>query len=105
MIARNNKNKELLKNEKSRLEKTRDFISKYFSYRSKIAQRMYIFILTLGLVTAALTYNYAPDIGIELGRPSPRTIKATRGIEFEDVIQTEEDRNRNDAAGEAVEVY
>jgi hypothetical protein len=43
MIARNNKNKELLQNEKSKLEKTRDFISKYFSYRSKIAQRIYLF--------------------------------------------------------------
>ena len=105
MIARNNKNKELLKNEKSKLEKIRDFISKYFSYRSKIAQRMYIFILTLGLVTTALTYNYAPDIGIELGRPSPRTIKATRGIELEDPAQTEEDRNKNEAEVEDVYVY
>ena len=105
MIARNNKNKELSKNEKSKLEKTRDFISKYFSFRSKIARRMYIFILTLGLVTAILTYNYAPDIGIELGKPSPRTIKATRGIELEDVIQTEEDRNINEAEVEDVYVY
>src|SRR3990170_33179 len=102
MITRNNKNKELLKNKKSKLEKTRDFISKYFSYWSKIAQRMYIFILTLGLVTTALTYNYAPDIGIELGKPSPRTIKATQGIEFEDVIQTEEDRNINEAEVEDI---
>jgi len=105
MIARNKNNKELLKIEKSKLEKTRDFISKYFSFRSKIAQRMYIFILTLGLITAILTYNYAPDIGIELGKPSPRTIKATRGIEFEDVIQTEEDRNINEAEVEDVYAY
>lgn len=105
MIARNKNNKELLKNGKSRLEKTRDFINKYFSFRSKIAQRMYIFILTLGLVTAILTYSYAPDIGIELGRPSPRTIKATRGIELEDTAQTEEDRNINEAEVEDVYEY
>jgi len=105
MIARNNKNKELSKNEKSKLEKTRDFISKYFSFRSKIARRMYIFILTLSLITAILTYNYAPDIGVELGKPSPRTIKATRGIELEDVPQTEEDRNMNEAEVEDVYVY
>ncbi|MFA5015132.1 MAG: HDIG domain-containing metalloprotein [Actinomycetota bacterium] len=105
MIARNKNNKELLKTEKSKLEKTRDFISKYFSFRSKFAQRMYIFILTLGLVTAALTYNYAPDMGVELGQPSPRTIKANRGIEFEDDIQTEEDRNINEAEVEDVYVY
>ncbi|HEY4695467.1 MAG TPA: hypothetical protein VIH13_01100, partial [Candidatus Hydromicrobium sp.] len=105
MIARNKKNKELLKTEKSKLEKTRDFINKYFSYRSKIAQRMYIFILTLGMVVAILTYNYAPDIGIELGKPSPRTIKATKGIEFEDVLKTEEDRNKNEAEVEDVYVY
>src|SRR3989304_2302077 len=105
MIARNKKNKELLKTEKSKLEKTWDFINKYFSYRSKIAQRMYIFILTLGMVVAILTYNYAPDIGIELGKPSPRTIKATKGIEFEDVLKTEEDRNKNEAEVEDVYVY
>jgi putative nucleotidyltransferase with HDIG domain len=105
MIARNKKNKELLKTEKSKLEKTRGFINKYFSYRSKIAQRIYMFILTLALVVSILSYNYAPDIGVEVGKPSPRTIKATRGIEFEDVVKTEEDRNKNEAEVEDVYVY
>lgn len=105
MIARNKNNKELLKAKKGKLEKTKDFINKYFSFRSKIAQRMYIFILTLGLVVAILSYSYSPDIGVELGKPSPRTIKANRGIEFEDVEKTEEDRNKNEAEVEDVYVY
>src|SRR4030042_3119387 len=105
MIVIDKKNKEFLKNKKSKLEKTRGFISKYFSFRSKIAQRMYIFILTLGMVVAILSYNYSPDIGVELGKPSPRTIKANKGIEFEDVIQTEEDRNKNEAEEADVYVY
>ena len=105
MIARNKNNKELPKTEKGKLEKTKDFINKYFSFGSKIAQRMYIFILTLGLVVAILTYSYSPDIGIELGKPSPRTIKANKGIEFEDVEKTEEDKNKNEAGVEDVYAY
>lgn len=105
MIARNKNNKELPKTEKGKLEKTKDFISKYFSFSSKIAQRMYIFILTLGLVVAILSYSYSPDIGIELGKPIPRTIKANKGIEFEDVEKTEEDKNKNEAGVEDVYAY
>ncbi|MFZ3086095.1 MAG: HDIG domain-containing metalloprotein [Candidatus Hydromicrobium sp.] len=105
MIARNKNNKELPKTKKGKLEKTKDFINKYFSFSSKIAQRMYIFILTLGLVVAILTYSYSPDIGIELGKPGPRTIKANKGIEFEDVEKTEEDKNKNEAGVEDVYAY
>lgn len=105
MIARNKNNKGFLKTKKGKLGKTKDFINKYFSFRSKIAQRMYIFILTLGLVVAILSYSYSPDIGVELGKPSPRTIKANKGIEFEDVEKTEEDRNKNEAEVEDVYVY
>ena len=105
MIARNKSNKKLPKTEKGKLEKTKDFINKYFSFRSKIAQRMYIFILTLGLVVAILTYSYSPDIGIELGKPGPRTIKANKSIEFPDVEKTEEDKNKNEAGVEDVYAY
>jgi len=105
MIAGDKKSKDIQKIEKSKLEKIRDFTGKYFSFRSKIAQRIYIFILTLSLVVAILSYNYSPDIGIELGKPSPRTIKATRSIEFEDVVKTEEDRNKSEAEVEDVYVY
>ncbi len=105
MIAKDKKNKDFQETEKGKLEKIRNFTSKYFSFRSKIAQRIYILILTLAAVVAVLSYNYAPDIGIELGKPSPRTIKATRSIEFEDVAKTEEDRNTNEAEVEDVYIY
>jgi len=105
MIKRNNKNKEFHNGEESRLEKFRNFAVKYFSFRSRIAQVMYISVLTLAIVVAVLSYNYSPDIGIELAKPSPRTIKATRSIEFEDTEKTEEDRNNNEAEVEDVYVY
>jgi hypothetical protein len=105
MIARNKKNKEFNGIENSRFKKFEKFLYRYFSFRSKISQRIYIFIFTLIVVVASLAYNYSPDIGIELGKPSPRTIKATRNIEFEDVKKTEEDRNKNEAEVEDIYVY
>jgi len=81
------------------------FFWKYFSFRSKIAQRMYIFVLTLGLIVAVLAYDYSPDIEIELEQASPRTIKANKGIEFEDIQKTAEDRNKNEAEVEDIYVY
>jgi len=81
------------------------FFKRFFSFGSPAAQRLYIFIISLGLVAATLSYVYAPDIGIELGAPSPRTIKANKGIEFEDEQKTEEDRNTSEAEVEDQYVY
>ncbi len=86
-------------------ERIQGFFGKYFSPGSQAAQRLYIFIITLGLVVAILAYAYAPDIGIELGSPSPRTIKANKGIEFEDLQKTAEDRNSNEAEVEDIYIY
>ena len=105
MIARNRGNKELSEIENGRFKKFKKFLYTYFSFRSKISQRIYIFAFTLVVVTAVLAFSYSPDIGIELGKPSPRTIKATRNIEFEDVEKTEEDRNKNEAEVEDIYVY
>jgi len=105
MISGNKNNKGLLKIQDGKMKRMKDFLLKYFSFRSKFAQRIYIFTLTLGLVIAILSYNYSPDIGIELGKPSPRTIKAARGIEFEDTVKTEEDMNKNEAGIEDIYVY
>jgi cyclic-di-AMP phosphodiesterase PgpH len=105
MIERNNKKKEFQKGVESRLEKISSFAVKYFSFRSIVAQRIYIFILTLALIVAILSYSYSPDIGVELGQPSPRTIKANKSMEFEDEIKTEEDRNKNEAGVEDIYVY
>ena len=103
MFVKNNKNNNT-KNE-NRMERTRDFFSKYFSPGSQSAQRLYIFTITLGLLVAILSYVYAPDIGIELGSTSPRTIKANKGIEFEDFQETVEDRNSNEAEVEDIYTY
>jgi len=105
MMSGNSKNKDLEKNNRGKWRKFVGFAVKYFSFRNEIARRMYIFVLTLGMVVAILIYNYSPDIGIELGQPSPRTIKANRAIEFEDTAKTEEDRNKNEAEVEDIYVY
>ena len=86
-------------------KRSEGFFRRFFSFGSPAAQRLYIFIISLGLVVATLSYVYAPDIGIELGNPSPRTIKANKGIEFEDEQKTEEDRNTSEAEVEDQYVY
>lgn len=110
MIARNKnigvRAKELIKSENKEGRKLLwGFFLKYFSFRSKHAQRLYMFVLTLGFIVAILSYTYAPNIGIELGKPSPRTIKANRSIEFEDVKKTEELKDKNEAEVEDIYSY
>lgn len=104
MIAKNKIKKTALKNGKKD-KNTEGFLRRFFAPGSKTAQKLYIFIITLSLVVAILSYVYAPDIGIELGNPSPRTIKANKGIEFEDIQKSEEDRNLNEAEVEDIYVY
>jgi len=86
-------------------QKPEGFFRKFFAFGNPAARRLYILILSLGLVVTILSYVYAPDIGVELGAPSPRTIKANRGIEFEDMQKTEEARNINEAEVEDRYVY
>ena len=105
MIDKNENKIGLFRTWKEKFKRAQGFLLKYFSFRRKFAQRMYTFVLALGLVIAILTYSYSPDIGLELGNPSPRTIKSNRAIEFEDVIKTEEDRNKNEAGVEDIYVY
>ncbi len=104
MLASKRNKREFTKTE-NRDEQAGGFFWRYFSFRSKIAQRMYIFVLTLGLVVAVLAYEYSPDIGVELGQPSSRTLKANKAIEFEDARKTEENRNKNEAEVEDIYVY
>jgi putative nucleotidyltransferase with HDIG domain len=110
MVARNrnlkNQTKEIIKSDEDEAIKTpKGFFRKYFSFRSKIAQRIYIFVFSAVAIAAMLSYNYTPNIGIELGKPSPRNIKANKSIQFEDVAKTEEDKNKNEAQVEDVYVY
>ncbi len=100
------KTKELIKTgDFEKISSPKGFFWKYFSFGSKSAQRLYIFIFTVAAIIFILAYNYTPDIGIELGKPSPRTIKANRNIQFEDKEKTEEDRNKNEALVEDIYVY
>jgi len=47
------------------------------------------------LATVVLSLNFVPDrFEIKVGQPSPKTIKATRNIEFEDKIRTAEAKRR-----------
>ena len=110
MIARSrslkNKTNEIIKSDEDEDVKTsRGFFWKYFSFKSKIAQRLYIFIFTAAAIIVTLSYNYTPDMGIELGQPSPRTIKANQDVQFEDVAKTEEDRDKNEAQVQNVFSY
>jgi len=104
-MIENKKIKKIIPKDEGGSGESQGFLRRYFSFHSLSARRLYIFLITLGLVVAILSYVYAPEIGIELGSPSPRTIKANRGIEFEDVAQTEEDRNLNEAEVEDIYIY
>ena len=110
MIAKSkilkSRTKEIIKSGEEESIKSPDgFFNKYISFKSRIGQRIYIFIFTVFAVAAILSYNYTPDMGIELGQPSPRTIKANRNIQFEDLAKTEEDKDKNEAQVADVYVY
>ena len=82
-----------------------NFFVKYFSFRSRFAKRLYLFVLTFAIVVGILSYNFTPDLGIKLGEASPKSIKANKSIGFEDTVKTEEDRNRREIEVEDVYNY
>ncbi|MDD3520575.1 MAG: HDIG domain-containing protein [Actinomycetota bacterium] len=94
--------KNIVKTENPR-EDDRSFFSRYFGFKSIFAKRFYTFLITFGVVVAILSYNFTPDLGIELGKQSPRTVKANKSISFEDPVMTEEDRNKREI--EVADVY
>jgi len=101
-----NKTKEIIKSDEDEaLRTSRGFFWKYFSFKSKIAQRIYILVFAVTAIIVILSYNYTPDMGIELGQPSPRTIKANKDVQFEDAAKTEEDRDKNEAQVQNVFSY
>ncbi len=79
------------------------FFNRYFRFSSLFARRLYTFLITFGIVVLILSYNFTPDLGIELGKPSPRTVKSNKSISFEDPAKTEEDRNIREI--EVADVY
>ena len=82
-----------------------NFFIKYFSFRRGFAKRLYLFVLTFAIVVGILSYNFTPDLGIKLGEASPKTVKASKSIGFEDTVKTEEDRNRREIEVEDVYIY
>jgi len=109
MIARNKKikntTKDIINSDRNGSQQSEGFFSKYLSFRSLVARRIYISFFTFALLAGMLSYQYQPNIGITLGEPSPRTLKANKTIEFEDIDKTEEDRNKNEAEVEDIYVY
>jgi len=96
--------KEIIKSESFR-NSQESFFKKYFGINNLFAKRLYTFIGTFILVVAILSYNFTPNLGIELGKPSPRTIKANKSISFEDPSKTEEDRNKREIEVEDIYNY
>lgn len=82
-----------------------NFFSKYFSFKSSFAKRLYLFVLTFVVIVGFLSYNFTPDLGIKLGAASPKTVKANKSIGFEDTVKTEEDRNKREVEVEDVYNY
>lgn len=70
------------------------------AFRNTTTKRLLIGLVFFALTTTLLSLNFVPErVDIKVGQPSPKTIKATRTIEFEDKIKTAEAKQR---AAEAV---
>jgi putative nucleotidyltransferase with HDIG domain len=102
-----NKAKEIVNIDNANVKsiKNENFFNKYFNIKNNFAQRLYIFILTFAVVVSIISYNFTPDLGVKLNQPSPKTIKANKTIQFEDVAKTEEDRNKREIEVEDVYNY
>jgi len=105
MLSKKNKDhtKGIVGAENLKIEDNESFFKKYFSIKNLFAKRLYAFAATFVIVVAILSYNFTPDLGIELGKQSPRTIKANKSISFEDPSMTEEDRNKREI--EVADIY
>ncbi len=101
MIAKKNK----FKNRTKQIIKAEEIIPRGRWFFTPLAKKIYIFVLTLIAIVAMLSYDFTPNIEIELGRPAPRTIRSHRNLEFEDPVKTEEHMLRNEAAVEDVYAY
>ncbi len=67
----------------------------YPALRNTTAKRLMIGFGFFIVTTTILSLNLVPErIDIKIGQPSPKTIKATRTLEFEDRIKTEEARRK-----------
>lgn len=86
------------------LEKFKEITTKV-DWRGTSLRRSLLVALIFSIVLAVVTIDFLPDrlTGIQVGKPSPKTVKATRAIEFVDFEKT--DALRREAAGHVQKVY
>ncbi len=72
------------------LDKIKELLKKV-DWRSTGLRRSFIIIFIFTLILATLTIDFLPDklSGIQVGKPSPKAVKADRDIEFIDFEKTE----------------
>ncbi|MCL6471681.1 MAG: HDIG domain-containing protein [Firmicutes bacterium] len=81
------------------------YLLKKVDWRNTNLRRSFLVALIFTLVLATLTIDFLPDrlAGIQVGKPSPKTIKANRDLEFIDFEKTE--TLRKEAAAQVQKVY
>lgn len=86
------------------LEKIKDILKKT-DWKGTGLRRPLLVALVFTLTLAILTIDFLPDrlAGIQLGKPSPKTVKASRDISFVDFEKTED--LRQEAASHIQKVY
>jgi len=86
------------------LAKAKEFYNKV-DWQSTDLRRSLFVALIFVVVLATLTIDFLPDrlSGIQVGKPSPKTIKASRDLEFVDFDRTE--ALRKEAAAHVQKVY
>jgi membrane-associated HD superfamily phosphohydrolase len=78
---------------------------KRVSWGSTGLRRLPLVLFILSIILAILTIDFLPDklTGIQEGKPSPKTVNATRDIEFIDFDKTE--ALREEAASHVQKIY
>lgn len=77
----------------------------FFSSNKKSIQRIVLVTVFAGLMAVLLLGDISPSVDVQLGQPSPRTIKAHRSTEFEDVKSTEQERDKAELEVSPVFIY
>lgn len=86
------------------LEKIKE-LRKSIDWKGIALRRSLLVFLVFTMILAVLTIDFLPDklTGIQVGKPSPKTVKASRDIEFIDFEKTE--TLRKEAAANIEKVY
>jgi len=86
------------------LKKIKEFLQR-IEWRGTSLRRSLLVLLIFSVILAILTIDFLPDrlTGIQVGKPSPKTVKASRDIEFIDYEKT--DALRKEAASHIQKVY